>query len=360
MKKSKIHISLTLILLAQIIVIPYTLSSIKITSNGFYDTLFGMISRFLRILFGWIPFSIGDVFYTVLFFYILFYFIKWIKHFKKDFVSFILRLGSLLSVLYFCFYLFWGFNYAREPLHKSLGLVLKPVNTESLETLTIQLIEKANTLQLKLEKSDTLKVATPYSDNEILSKASISYDKLAKKWTFFNYKYQSVKFSIYSVPLSYMGYSGYYNPFSGEAQVNSKMPKSYMPFTTCHEIAHQLGFAAEQEANFASYLACVNSDDVFVQYSGYLVALSYSLGNLRRNDIKIYKKLIVTIHPGILKNYKENYDFWKAHQNPTTPLFESIYDRFLKVNKQPKGIKSYAGIVKLLVAYHAQHPLKKS
>jgi len=125
-------------------------------------------------------------------------------------------------------------------------------------------------------------------------------------------------------------------------------------------MAHQLGFAAEQEANFLSYLACINSQDDFIKYSGYLVALSYSLSNLSFVDRIEFKKLVKTIHPGILKNMQENDAFWSAHQNPSTKVFAAFYDHFLKANKQTDGIKSYYGIVKLIIAYHQTYPLKKS
>jgi len=273
---------------------------------------------------------------------------------------FVLKITSLISVLYFCFYLFWGFNYNRTPLYKTLNLNFNNTETLTLNQLCKQLVEKTNALQLQLAKSDTIKVKAPYDKKNILVKSAASYINLAKDFPFLKYKNPNIKFSLYSKPLSYMGYSGYYNPFSAEAQVNYEIPLTQMPFTSCHEIAHQIGFAPEQEANFIGYLASIYSDDAFVQYSGYLVALSYALNNLRSIDNKAYDKILLSINKGIFKNYQENNAFWKRHKNPTTPLFESVYDKFLKVNKQASGIKSYSGIVKLLLAYHKEHPLKKT
>ncbi|MCF6213664.1 MAG: DUF3810 domain-containing protein [Flavobacteriaceae bacterium] len=358
MKKHHISKVLALALLIQIIVIPYALSHLKISQTGFYVKFTNLINTFLREFLGKASFSVGDVFYTLLALYLIFNIVKWVKHFKKQGLTVFYKLLSVASVLYFTFYLFWGFNYAKAPLYKSLKLEMKPVKTVDLIALTTQLIEKTNTLQLKLSKLDSIKVIVPYSKSSLVDEAIISYQNLAKKWPVFTYTHPSIKFSSYSLALSYMGYSGYYNPFSAEAQVNSYLPKVFMAFTACHEMAHQLGFAPEQEANFIGYLACIYSADAFVQYSGYLVALSYTLNNLRQNDIITYKKLTATLHKGVLKNYKENYDFWSAYKNPTTPIFERVYDRFLKVNKQPEGIKSYSGIVKLMVVYHKEYPLK--
>ena len=51
-----------------------------------------------------------------------------------------------------------------------------------------------------------------------------------------------------------MGFSGYLNPFTNEAQVDILIPKYQLPTTASHEVAHQLGYAAENEANFIGIL----------------------------------------------------------------------------------------------------------
>jgi len=43
----------------------------------------------------------------------------------------------------------------------------------------------------------------------------------------------------------------------------------------CHELAHQVGIASESEANFMGYLATTNSDNVYFNYSGYLMAVRF-------------------------------------------------------------------------------------
>lgn len=80
---------------------------------------------------------------------------------------------------------------------------------------------------------------------------------------------------------------GYYFPFSMEANYNDVMYVMNKPFTMCHELAHLRGYIFEDEANFIGYLACVQSDDIYFQYSGYLCAFSYL-----ENDL--YKAMSVT------------------------------------------------------------------
>ena len=84
-----------------------------------------------------------------------------------------------------------------------------------------------------------------------------------------------VKKSLLSLPLSYMGYSGYLNPFTLESQINAKMPPISQIITSFHEAAHQLGYANEKEANFIAYLSAIKNNDPYVKYAGYTFAFRY-------------------------------------------------------------------------------------
>ena len=48
---------------------------------------------------------------------------------------------AVLSVIYFCFYLFWGLNYYREPLAKNLKYQQQKYTTEQLQKVTEHIIK---------------------------------------------------------------------------------------------------------------------------------------------------------------------------------------------------------------------------
>lgn len=75
--------------------------------------------------------------------------------------------------------------------------------------------------------------------------------------------------------LSQQYMKGYYFPFSLEANYNDVMYIMSRPATMCHELAHTKGFIYEDEANLIAFLACLHSDDIVFQYSGYLSVLTY-------------------------------------------------------------------------------------
>ncbi|TCK68761.1 uncharacterized protein DUF3810 [Winogradskyella wandonensis] len=321
-------------------------------SNGLYVFL----SKLMRYSFGWISFSVGDVFYTIAVIYLLRWLYKNFKRIYKDTLNWFLDVVTVISIAYFAFHLLWAFNYYRLPLHKSLGIKAE-YSTEELVSFTKRLIEKSNTIHLQLSKNDSLKVDLPYTKKEVFDKVKNGYQILSESYPHLSYNPKSLKQSIYSLPLTYMGFSGYLNPFTNEAQVDGLIPIYKFPTTSCHEVAHQLGYAAENEANFIGALAAVNNDDLYFKYSGYTFALRYCLAEVYKRDKDIYNLLIKTINKGILKNYQEAQDFWKSYENPIEPFFEKTFDTFLKVNNQSQGMKSYSYVVALLVNYYNNKPL---
>lgn len=319
----------------------------------YYATgIYTYISRFMRLLFGWIPFSVGDFFYATVVFLVLKGIYKAIKHRKINIVKTLAK----ISVLYFVFYFFWGLNYYRNPLNKSLEIDKLNYSVEALEDFTKQLIKKTNTLQIEITKNDTLKVVVPYSHKDIYSKVQQGYDFIEQQHPQFKYKTLSIKNSLLSLPLSYSGFSGYLNPFSAEAQVNYNNPMVNYPATSCHEVAHQLGYAAENEANFVGFLSAIHNEDIYFQYSGYYLALRYALNDLYHKDKEKHKEIFSSINKGIVKNMIESREHWQQFQNPLEVYFKDIFNQFLKANKQTAGIKSYNHMVGMLINYNEQHP----
>ncbi len=316
-------------------------------SNGLYVFL----SKVMRYVFGWLPFSVGDILYTLASIYSL----RWLylnrKRIIKDTINWLLDIGATVSIAYFAFHMLWAFNYYRQPLYKSLDLEAE-YTTEQLMAFTEKLIQKSNAIHNQLVTNDSLKVEFPYTKPEIFNKVKDGYKTLSKIYPHLDYQPKSLKKSIYSMPLTYMGFSGYLNPFTNEAQVDGLIPTYKFPTTACHEAAHQLGYAAENEANFIGSLAAIYNEDIYFKYSGYTFVLRYCLAEISRRDPEIYSTILKTINNGIIKNYLEVQDFWMAYENPLELLFEKTFDTFLKANNQSAGMKSYSYVVALSVNYY--------
>ncbi|WP_298500160.1 DUF3810 domain-containing protein [uncultured Algibacter sp.] len=348
LKKNKTIVALSLI--PQFLLVKLLANYPEFVEQYYSNGLYPFISKAFRFTLGWLPFSFGDLVYTFGSLYALLWFYINRKRLRKDSRNWLVDVFAAVAIIYGAFHLFWGLNYHRLPLHKSLHLE-RDYTTEQLVEVTQNLIKKSNTLHLEITKNDTIKVDIPFSKSDIFKMVPTSYDNLKKHFPHLEYYPKSLKKSIYSYPLTYMGFSGYLNPLTNEAQVDGLIPVYKFPTTSAHEIAHQLGFAAENEANFIGFLATISHDNIYFKYSGYTFALRFCLNEIYRRDEAIYESIVINVNPGILKNYKEVRDFWEIHQNPAEPLFKSFYGNFLKANKQSKGMQSYNYVVALIVNY---------
>ena len=312
--------------------------------------VFPILSKLLNTALRWIPFSVGDLMYSVLILFIVYWVIKNRKRLRTEPKAWSLNVLCFASVLYFMFHLCWGYNYYREPLHTTLHLNPK-YTTAQLKSVTNKLVLKTNKLHFAITKDSLLKTTLPYAFSELTEISHKGYSQLEKQYPSFKHEGKNTKKSLFSTPLTYMGFSGYVNPFTLEAQINAVMPRNSMPSTIAHEQAHQLGYAAENEANFIGFLACIYNEDLYFNYAGYKFALRYCLRELSKRDFDAYDSTLCTINPGILEDYQEAFEFWSAYKNPLEPLFKEFYSHFLKANNQAKGIESYSYVVALLVDY---------
>lgn len=319
-------------------------------SNGIYP----VVSAGQRILFGWIPFSIGDVFYGALILFLLYKVIDLVKRLvrkntgKAYWINGLRQFAFAALLIYVTFNGLWGLNYNRKGIAPQLGLSISRYTKEELTGVLEQVSDRLNQLDsiARITRMDMRK------KRNLFTTAQVSYDSLAVSWPIFNYSFRSVKPSLYSYLGNYLGFTGYYNPFSGEAQVNTTVPVFVQPFTTCHEIGHQLGYAKENEANFAGYLAARSSPDAAFRYSVYFDLYSYAWHYLYRQDSVLALAFNQRLPAGVKADHAELRQFLLRHRNPVETVIDKLYGEYLKANEQPSGKMAYNEVVAWLVAYY--------
>ena len=344
---------LPLFLIVQIILLKILAFFPEMVERFYSNGLYLVISKISRTVLGKIPFSVGDVLYGIVLLYALYSIWKTRKSWKLQWKNNVLKVTSFLSIAYFLFHLLWAFNYYRVPLFEKMS-IKREYSDDDLYRFTEKLIAKTNEVHFKITNDKNLKVSFPYSQDSIFKMTQNGYDNLGKQYAFFKYEISSKKRSLFSLPLTYMGFGGYLNPFTNEAQVNDKIPMVGFPMTINHEMAHQMGFASESECNFIGFLASVKNEDLYFQYSAYQYALRYCLNTIgMKNESKFdyYKN---KINPGIIENYKESDTFWKSYDTLIDKGFHAFYDQFLKMNQQKEGMESYSKYVDLLVNYYKE------
>lgn len=153
--------------------------------------------------------------------------------------------------------------------------------------------------------------------------------------------------------MSYLDFTGFFFPMTGEANLNMDSPAFLLPSTSQHEIAHQRGVAAEQECNFVAVLACLESDYADFNYAGAALACIY-LGNaLAGADYDAYAEIYYTLSDTVRADFKAQSAYWDQFRDSVPQkASNTVYDSFLKSNDQELGMQSYGACVNLLVHYY--------
>jgi len=319
----------------------------KYYSNGFYR----FICRVFHPIFNLFPFSVGDVFYIALILLIIYYFVRLIRLlFKKQFrQAGILVLGVIIAIqsLTLCFYLFWGLNYFRPSAAERLKLTDTDYSTQQLASVAAMLIDSANVTRARLQKADTTQ-----SNKAIYQTAIHAVESLSNSSPDFYTYDPDIKSSLFSTVLNYMGTSGYYNPFTSESQMNGQMPYFLQPFVACHEMSHQMGYGAEDEANFVGFLAGINSKDRLLRYSAYHEAVGEFMLDLMMRDTVLHKQLKKGVSPQVHHDFVVERTYWMAYESKIETVSSLFYDHFLKANNQPQGLMTYNRMIRLVISWY--------
>jgi len=256
-----------------------------------------------------------------------------------------------LSSLYIVFNLFWGINYNRKGIAWQLGLAELKYNQEELKEMNCLLLLRVNESKAAWVAGTSMYPTT----RNLFKGVELAFKNVAQDYPFLEYKYASLKSSMWGWFGNYAGFNGYYNPFTGEAQVNTNVPKFLQPFTSCHEVAHQLGYAKEMEANFVAYLAAAASEDPLFNYSVYLELFTYANRNLFATDSVSARIIRNELSVRVKQDLKEWRLFNNKHRSFVEPIVQWGYGIFLRNNEQPQGVLSYDEVTGFLIAYYKKY-----
>lgn len=331
-------------------------------SNGIYQYIGKTLSR----ISGVIPISLTEVIIIFLVAYILYKIIKIVVLMiktntgRKDIlINYTRKLLTFISVGYFTFLLIWGFNYYRLPFAEIAKLNVQEATTSELSDLCENLIARANVLRADLMEDEDGIMYIPDGYDDVFARADKGYKVIANTYEELGGDYGTPKGVFFSKFMSYSGITGMYFPFTGEANVNHNRTDILLPATVCHEMAHQRGFAREDEANYIAYLTCISHPDNDFKYSGTMLAVVYTMNKLYEYDKKEYYKLKRMYSEGMLRDLHDNNNYWAKHSGVINTVSTNINNTYLKLNKQYDGVHSYGKMIDLLIAEYRQYNIQK-
>jgi hypothetical protein len=312
-----------------------------------------------------VPFSIGEWLYILLIILLIINIIRYVIYIKNNFTGWTRwkQIGSKILFksmqLYVVFQVIWGLNYHQSSPDQQFGLEVKSTYTEQeLDRYSLVLIDQMN--HSRAEILETQFKNRPDSLTLVIEKVKRAYAQVAMSYPFLNYLAPNIKLSQFPIWGDRLGYLAFYQPITSEAIIRADLPILLQPFTVAHEIAHQLGYASETEANFVAYLVCAESKDAVLNYSMQLQMFTYCqdealLMIARKGDFPQWKNTVArnkaALSPQVLKDRLEIKQFFRAHQGKMIPGSTALYDQFLQWNKQAKGIDSYNDVLLWAMAY---------
>ncbi len=321
----------------------------------------------LRWVFGSIPFAMGELIYFIFIILLIVNIINYSTLLKKfnqiwQKIGFILfKLAWLCIRLFVVFQFIWGFNYKQPDPTNTFDLSIQPPkNVQIAQTqiyqLTNELIQELNQTR---ENLSSYKGVTPNFEQTV-AKVQHAYGKISKAYPMLQLQNQSVKKAIFSSLGDYIGFLAFYQPITAEAIVRADLPMLTQPYTIAHEMAHQLGYASETEANFIAFVVATESDDPMLKYSMLLQMFTYAqdaqlllLAGTKGFDAwkaQIAKNKAM-LSPDVLKDRAEIKAFFAARADKQIQASNQLYDQFLKWNQQAAGLDSYADVLKWVRAY---------
>ena len=312
--------------------------------------IYPLVQEGKSFVFRHIPFSVGDVLYIFAGIWLVLTLVRWVYFIRRYGIhkdrlwGSVANTSNVLIFVYVFFLLSWGGNYYKAPLAKTWMPGIKKnsaTQKERLRQYRKELIAFAQFLSNHLHATQDGYCTASHND---VNERAIAYYRI---YTTSRVKENGhhIKSTLFAPLLLRMGVDGYYNPFTGEGQVNKGQPAFMMPFLICHEMAHQAGIAAEGDANLMAYALCTRSNDVEFQYSAYLNLWLYSYNRLYRFDSSMASSLEATLPPLTRLHIDTLQQIYQRDHGAMTEYTTDIYDGYLRMQLQ-EGIKSYGNVVK--------------
>lgn len=268
----------------------------------------------------------------------------------KRLYRFLVRLAAAGFAVYAGYSLLWGVYYYGDDFIAESGLENAEISVEQLETVTVYFAEKLNEYSSQVSRDENgLYIA---DRDEILAMSPELYRGIEQQFPCLEGPDISAKGLRFSKILSYMDFTGFFFPFTAEANVNTDFPPGLFASTVAHELAHQRGVAKEQEANFVAVLACLDHGGADYCYSACMLAYTH-LGNaLYSADNAAWQMVYMGLDENVKKDFAANRAYWQQFETPVQTVSTTVYEGFLQSYDQTLGMKSYGACVDLLVNYY--------
>lgn len=263
---------------------------------------------------------------------------------------FVLTLACAGLTVYAMFCLLWGVTYQADGFSQRAGIAPRGGTVEELTDLTAYFARQLSDCADQVPREENGLFAVPRTD--IFAESGGIYENLSDEFPFLKMTDHMPKAVTHSRIMSAIDFTGFYFPFTGEANLNVDSPACFLPATIVHEMAHQRLIASEQECNFIAVLGATRADSPAYRYSGWLLGYIHLSNALYRADQEAWQTIRDSLPDTVKADIQNNNAYWASWKGPVKEVAQNVYDGFLKSNGEENGIQSYGTVVDLLLAYY--------
>lgn len=262
----------------------------------------------------------------------------------------LITLAAAGLFIYALYSTLWGVYYYGDDFETQSGLAAEEISTEQLELVTRYFAARLNEYGALVARDERGFCAS--DRDEILAKSPEVFLRVQEQFPCLEGPPVHAKGVYFSRVLSYLDFTGFFFPFTAEANVNTDFPVSGFAATVAHELSHQRGVAKEQEANFVAVMASLEYGDVDYCYSACELAYTH-LGNaLYKADYEAWLPVYESLSEAVRLDMALSAAYWKQFETPVQTVSNTVYEGFLQSYDQTLGLKSYGACVDLLVNYY--------
>ena len=279
---------------------------------------------------------------------------------KKSIVQWLGWVLAGASVIWLLHTGIYGLNYYAGPISDDVRLGNSEFTAEDLEKATIYFRDMANQMAKEMPRDENGKLI--FDDFDTLAvQAGQGFNALA-------YEQSGSIFAGCTIPVKKLGWADMYTsmgitgvtmPLTGEAAVNPQIPSISLPFTMCHEMAHRMSIATENDANFAAFLACLANEDKQFQYSAYYMAFRYCYSALysagTSETAAAAARIDLEVNDYLRYDLTQYDKFFTKHRDDTlSNIADSVNDTYIKVSGDENGTASYGQVSIYLVNWYLE------
>ena len=321
--------------------------------NLYSRFLFRIVRTCLDYSVGLIPFPVVYILIPVLLYVVY----SWILSMRRSNLGIrgnTLQIGlsifGAFGWLFFLFYLLWGFNYDRIGLQEQIGL---ETNTISEAAFKQEFLEQSNRIaDLRIKEEEKINSLITGWSHKSAEKEIRAYAE--DVLTGMGYPVSGRVRCRELLPRGFLlswGTAGFYNPFTGECNIDPGLHTLQKPYVLAHELFHGLGVTGEGECNFLAYLVSHYTDDPLIKYSGELGYWRYLAGSFRRRFPDLFGEVLENMPKVVIDDIEDIDDTMDRYPNIAPKMRDAIYNAYLQSNRIHMGMADYSRVIQLVIQW---------